>query len=438
MTSPYIPNTEQDRQAMLAAIGISSIQELFDEIPLDHRHPTLDLPTPLSELELTKELASLGRQNINAETYACFRGGGAYRHFIPSIVPHILSRGEFATSYTPYQPEASQGTLQTIYEFQSFVCELTGMEVTNAGMYDGATALAEAALMACRVTGRREVVILDTLNPTYEQVVRTYLAPQEIRLEKGSLRDCALSQDTACLIVQQPNFLGYLEELASAAERAHAVGGLLVVSVDPISLGMFEAPGQLGADIVTGEGQGLGVPLSFGGPYLGLFATRMDHLRQMPGRLVGRTVDARGQEGFVLTLQTREQHIRRERATSNICTTESLVALAATVYLAALGSQGLRQVAELCYHKAHYAAQRVAELKGFQVPFLERPFFKEFLVECPLPPSQINRSLLRRGILGGLDASNIWPNGWLLCVTELNTREEIDNLVETLHDFERG
>jgi glycine dehydrogenase subunit 1 len=323
-----------------------------------------------------------------------------------------------------------------MYEFQSFVCELTGMEVANAGMYDGATALAEAALMACRVTGRHCVSVLETVNPLYQEVLRTYLVPQGIGVEHLLPQDGAMAQESACLIVQQLNFFGCLEDLQGLSGQAHDKGALLVASVDPISLGMFAPPGQFGADIVTAEGQSLGISLSFGGPYVGLFACRMQHLRQMPGRLVGRTVDANGRDGFVLTLQTREQHIRRERATSNICTTETLMALAATVYLAAVGKQGLRQVAELCYHKAHYAAQAIAKLKGFHVPFLERPFFKEFLVECPAPPSVINRRLLRRRILGGLDVSQHWPKGWLLCVTEMNTKEEIDRLVEALKEFQ--
>ncbi len=429
--SPYIPNTPEDQRAMLQAIGVASIDDLFADIPASHRKPRLALPAPLSEQELLDELRSLAAQNADAQRYACFLGAGAYRHFVPSIVGHITSRSELATSYTPYQPELSQGVLQATYEFQSLLCQLTEMEVANSGMYDGASALAEAALMACRITGRYSVVALDTVNPRYLAAVRSYLSGQNIGLRTVPPTEVSLGQEDACLLAQSPNFFGYLEEMPLLSDQAHRAGALLVAAFDPISLGKFAPPGSYDADIAVGEGQPLGNALNFGGPYLGLFACKAKYLRQMPGRIAGRTVDTKGRTGYVLTLQTREQHIRRERATSNICTTESLMALAATVYLAALGKHGLRQVAELCYHKAHYAAQRIAALPGYRLP-MQGVFFKEFVAQCPVAPARLNRALLRKGILGGLDVSDRISNGMLLCVTETNTRQQIDQLAEVL------
>jgi glycine dehydrogenase subunit 1 len=418
---------------MLERIGVASAAELFDDIPPQCRNPGMTLPPPLSELELQRELSQLAARNRPAGEMPCFLGAGAYRHFIPSVVDHVIRRGEFATSYTPYQPEISQGTLQAIFEFQSLVCELTGMDVANAGMYDGASALAEACLMAVRIKGRRRLALLSTLNPAYEQVVRTYAGGHDLAVDVVEPGDAALTDEHACLVVQQPNFFGYLEEATALAGKARQAGALYIVVPDPISLGMFRPPGDYGADIVVGEGQALGVPLSFGGPYVGLFACRSEHIRQMPGRLVGRTQDVDGRTGYVLTLQTREQHIRRERATSNICTNEQLVALAATVYLCAMGKQGLPQVAELCYHKSHYAAERIAALPGYSLP-LAGAFFKEFVVRCPQPPREVNSALLERGIIGGLDVSERVENGLLLCVTEMNSRDEIDRLVAALEE----
>jgi glycine dehydrogenase subunit 1 len=435
--SPYIANTDEDRRAMLRTIGVRSADELFADIPSELRDPPMRLPPALPEAELRRELEALAAENRVAGTQAdgsrlaCFLGAGAYRHFIPSVVQHVISRGEFATAYTPYQPEVSQGTLQTVFEFQSLVCELTGMDVANAGMYDGASALAEACLMAASITGRDRVALLSTVHPHYQATVRTYTAARGLETDVLEPKDAALSEGHACLAVQQPDFFGLLEDVVGLGERAHGVGALFVTAVDPISLGLLRAPGDYGADIVVGEGQPLGVPLSFGGPYVGLFACRQEYLRQMPGRLVGRAQDEDGRVGYVMTLQTREQHIRRERATSNICTSEQLVALAATVYLCALGREGLRRVAELCYHKAHYAADRIAELPGFSLAF-DGVFFKEFVVRCPRPPSQVNRALLETGIIGGLDVSERVENGMLLCVTEMNTRDEIERLVAAL------
>ena len=353
---------------MLVALGISSIDDLFMDIPEQHRNPSLNLPEPLSELEIQQELSGLAEKNRHTSSGPSFLGAGAYNHFIPAVVKALMIRGEFLTAYTPYQAEASQGTLQVIYEFQTLISNLYAMEVANAGMYDGATSLAEAVLMACRVTRREKVAVASTVSPTYRQVIETYCQSQGLQIAVVSTEDPGVNPETSCLVVQYPNFYGYIEDLESLAEATHSHGALLVVSADPTAMGMFQPPGHYGADIVTGEGQPLGIPISYGGPYLGLFATKQEYIRQMPSRLSGRTVDSQGRTGYVLTLQTREQHIRRERATSNICTNEALYALASTIYLAAMGKQGLRQVAELCYQKSHYAAAEIAQLPGYSLP----------------------------------------------------------------------
>ncbi|MBI3743585.1 MAG: aminomethyl-transferring glycine dehydrogenase subunit GcvPA [Chloroflexi bacterium] len=430
MTIPYLPNTDAGRRAMLDAVGVAGVDDLFADIPAQFRNPRLDLPPALSELELRRNLQRSASRDANTAGDSVFLGGGAYNHFIPSVVWALARRGEFATSYTPYQPELAQGNLQATYEFQSLVCQLLGMDVANAGMYDGASAAAEAALMACRITGRHAVAVLSTVNPRYLDVIRTYATPQGVAVavvEPGQ----PPPPISACLIAQSPNFLGYLEPMADLARLAHNSSALLVAITDPISLGLFRPPGEYDADIAVAEGQPLGVPLSFGGPYVGLFACKQAHLRQMPGRVVGKTVDGQGRTGYVLTLQTREQHIRRERATSNICTSETLVAIACAIYLAAMGRHGLREVAELCYHKAHYAAARIAQLPGFSLP-IQGTFFKEFVVRCPRAPQMINRALLEQGIMGGLDLGARLPNAMLLCVTEMHSKAEIDALVEGL------
>ena len=429
--SHYIPNTPAEQAEMLATLGVDSIDDLFLDIPEVHRNPPLRLPEPLSEMEIQQELANLASRNRPLGSGPSFLGAGSYHHFIPSIVKALVTRGEFLTAYTPYQAEASQGTLQVIFEFQTLVCNLYSMEVANAGMYDGATSLAEAVLMACRVTKRNKAALADTLSPIYQEVIRTYCQAQDIETRTVSHAAPDIDDATACLAVQYPNHFGYIEDMAAHAAAAHDREALFVVSADPTAMGMFQPPGHYGADIVTGEGQPLGIPPSFGGPYVGLFATKQQYVRQMPSRLSGRTVDRLGNTGYVLTLQTREQHIRRERATSNICTNEALYALASTIYLAALGKQGLKQVAELCYHKAHYAASRIAELPGYTLP-IEGVFFQEFVVGCPAPPAEVNRRLLDRNILGGLDVSGSIPNGMLLCVTEMNSRQDIDQLVNAL------
>ena len=433
----YIPNTAADRQEMLQTLGIGSVEELFADIPEALRNPPLDLPPPMSELELRAELGSLASQNLQLQDRASFLGAGAYNHFSPSIVRSIISRGEFLTAYTPYQAEASQGTLQATYEFQTMVCNLMGMEVADAGMYDGASGLAEAALMACRLTGRGRVAVLDTVSPLYRQVISTYTVPQDLEVVLLDHEAPVMTDDLACLIVQYPNFYGYMEELATLEQVVHEAGALLVVSTNPVAMGLFRPPGEYNADIVTGEAQPLGIPISFGGPYVGLFATRQQYVRQMPGRIAGKTVDSEGRTGYVLTLSTREQHIRRERATSNICTNQALMALASTVYMAAMGKSGLKQVAELCYHKAHYAASLIGQIPGFSFP-MQGTFFNEFTVRCPISPADINQRLLDRDIVGGLDISDLVPDSLLLCVTEMNTRQEIESLASALSEFGQG
>ncbi len=432
--SPYVPNTDRDRRAMLDAIGVDSVAELFDALPAEYRDPPLNLPAPRSEFELRNDIEAMARQNMVPGEYACFLGAGVYRHHIPAVVRQIAGRGEFMTSYTPYQPEISQGTLQATYEFQSLVCLLTGMEAANAGMYDGSSSLAEASLMAARLTKADRIAVLDSVSPAYKEVIRAYAQAPGLDILDVPRENVAITEGTACLIVQQPNFFGYMEDLADLSERAHAHGAMLVVYSDLTSLGMFKPPGEYDADIVAAEGQAIGVPPSYGGPYVGIFACKERFLRQMPGRIVGKTVDTRGRTGYVLTLQAREQHIRRERATSNICTSVALIALNTTAYMAALGKQGTRQVAELCYHKAHYAADLISKIPGFSLP-IEGTFFREFVVKCPLPPTELNEMLLDYRIIGGLDVSSSIQDGTLLCFTEVNTREEIDALAVAMREI---
>jgi glycine dehydrogenase subunit 1 len=441
---PYVPHSDADRRAMLAAIGVQSVDELFRDVPAHARFPELDLPSGLSEMEARWELEMLAGANFTTADGLCFLGAGAYRHFVPAVVDTVLRRGEFYTAYTPYQPEISQGTLQAIFEYQSMVCALTGMEVSNASHYDGATATAEAVIAAINVhrLKRRKIVLSPLVHPEYRAVVRTYtqgmglaiVGDDDPQADLPALVD-QVDEETACLIVQTPNFLGQIEDLQGLADAVHELGALLVVVADPIALGLLKPPGEFGADIVVGDGQGMGAGLNFGGPHLGFFATRKKYVRRMAGRLVGQTVDAEGNRGFVLTLSTREQHIRRKKATSNICTNQGLVALAAAVYMAALGRCGMRQVAELCYHKAHYAADQIDELEGYTV-LQDKPFFKEFVARCPCPVREINDYLLDEwGIIGGYDLGRDYAHlqdHMLLCVTEMNPCEEIDLLVEAL------
>ncbi|HOR01444.1 MAG TPA: aminomethyl-transferring glycine dehydrogenase subunit GcvPA [Anaerolineae bacterium] len=448
----YVPHTDADRRAMLAAIGVRSIDELFADVPQSVRLPQVTLPAPLSEVEVMRELREMSEANADLDHMACFLGAGAYHHYVPSVVQHVLNRSEFYTAYTPYQPEISQGTLQTIFEYQSMICGLTGMDVSNASHYDGATAMAEAVIMALSVTRgkRRKAIVAPSIHPEYRQVVRTYTQGMNVEIVGDQDLEAGLDalagfldEETACAIVQVPDFFGRLESpkaLAALADAAHKVGALFVVVADPISLGLLKPPSTYGADIVVGEGQPLGIPVSFGGPYLGFFACREEYVRRMAGRLVGETVDGQGRRGYVLTLATREQHIRRERATSNICSNEALCALAAGVYLAAVGKRGLRQVAELCYHKAHYAADAIAQVPGFEVRRRE-PFFQEFVVRCPLRVAEVNDMLLDWDIIGGYDLGEAYPHlddHMLLCVTEMNTRQEIDDLVAALRAIGEG
>ena len=434
LTSPFIPNTDADRAAMLAAVGASAVDDLFGDIPEGFRHPGLALPSPIPEMELRAQMAALAQRNFHAGEHPSFLGAGVYHHFCPAVVPPLVTRGEFLTSYTPYQPEVSQGTLQGTFEFQTLTAQLFGMEVSNAGMYDGASSLAEAALMACRVTQNARVAVLDTVNPRYIDTIRFYTQPQGIEVYETSPASPELLADTACLISQYPNFFGCFEDAQALADRAHAHGALAVMSCDPIALAMYKPPGAFGADIATGEGQALGIPPSFGGPYVGIFTCRQEYIRQLPGRIAGRTVDTEGRTGYVLTLQPREQHIRREHATSNICTSTALIALWGATYLALMGKRGLRHVAELCHQKAHYAASRIADLPGYSLP-VSGEFFQEFVVSCPIPADEISAALEQRGIIGGLDVSDRHPNGMLLCVTEMNTRAQIDSLVSALAEI---
>ena len=416
---------------MLDAIGVDSVDELFSDIPEEHRNPTLDLPPPMSEFDLKRYFADLASMNKTPGEYACFLGAGSYRHHIPAIVRQLTSRSEFMTAYTPYQPEISQGTLQTEFEFQTLCAQLTGMDVANAGMYDGSTSLAEAVLMAARVTRRNHVAVLDSVSPAYISVLRTYTEAPGITIDVVSAENLAITEETACLVAQQPNFLGYMQDMHSLSQQAHNVGALSVVYADALSMAMFTPPGDYGADIVASEGQALGVPPTFGGPYVGIFACKQDYIRQMPGRIVGRTVDTQGRTAYVLTLQTREQHIRRERATSNICTSVALIALMTTVYMAANGRHGMRQTAELTYQKSHYLASLIQNIPGYSVVD-GGIFFQEFVMQCPLSPSTLNERLLDYKIIGGLDISDRVDNGMLVCATEVNTREEIDNFASAL------
>ena len=432
--SPYSPITNEDKAEMLKSIGINSQSELFSDLPQKFINPSLNLPESISEFDLLTEISILADKNKTPGKIPSFLGAGSYRHFIPSVVKQISSRGEYMTAYTPYQPEISQGTLQVGYEFQSMICELTGMEVANSGMYDGATALAEAALMASRVTRRNEIIILDTVSPRYYNVVKTFLKSSNISLFQANSIDhikSLSSEKTAAVLVQSPNFFGYTENLTEIQQITQAISALFVVSSDPISMAFFKPPAHYNADIVVAESQPLGIPPSFGGPYLGIFACKKKYLRQMPGRIVGKTIDQDNNSGFVLTLQAREQHIRRETATSNICTSAALIALTTTAYLACLGKQGLKYISELCYYKSHYAASSIQSIPGYTLPF-KGTFFKEFVIQCPRHPKEINSILKQNNIIGGYDISDLITNGMLLCFTETNTKSEIDQLISTL------
>jgi glycine dehydrogenase subunit 1 len=450
----YIPISPKERDAMLETVGVKSLDDLFDVVPAKHRFPQLNLPPALTEMEAMNELSSLAQANENVRSdLISFLGAGMYNHYIPSVVDHILRRGEFYTAYTPYQPEISQGTLQAIFEYQSLMAALTGMDVSNASHYDGATATAEAVNLAyAQFRGkRRKVVVSPTVHPQYRAVLRTYTQGMELEVagdDQSLLSDLdvatdttesliSLTDDNTCLvIVQYPDFFGRIYDYTKLIEAAHAKGALVCVVANPTALALLKTPGSMGADIVVGDGQPLGIPMWYGGPSVGFFTTRKQYVHKMAGRLVGETVDNRGQRAYVLTLTAREQHIKRERATSNICTNQGLIALGTAVYLSLLGRKGLRQVAELCYQKAHYAAAQLSQIEGMGLCFSE-PFFHEFALCVNRPVEEVNKHLLDHGIIGGYDLGQDYPalkDHMLVAVTEMNSKQDIDTLVQVLSE----
>ncbi len=443
-TPGFTPHTQEDKQQMLESIGIKNTAELFDTIPDELKlKGELRLPPPLSEPGVILELTRQAEKNVGTDRLVCFAGAGAYDHYRPAVIDTIVSRPEFYTAYTPYQAEVSQGTLQAIYEFQSLICRLLEMEVANASMYDGASALAETVHMARDITGRKKVILAGTINPRYQEVIATYSWGLNVPLLQLPIADLVtdpahlkntVDSETAAVIVQHPNFFGYLEPVTEIARITHSAGALLVVAVDPISLGIIRPPGTYDADIAVAEGQSLGLPLAFGGPYLGILTAKKKFIRHMPGRIAARTVDANGQTGYVLALQTREQHIRRERATSNICTNQALCALAATVYLAWLGREGIKAVATQCLTRANYLAEAISRIPGVE-PQTRHRFFKEFVVKTPLPAAKIIQIGIARGIMPGVDLGTFnpdWQNWLLVAVTEKRTRTELDRYQELL------
>jgi len=439
---PYVPNTERDRDEMLEVIGASSVEDLLRDVPAELRAKApLEVPGPLSEIELVRHVSELAARN-RVEGVVSFLGGGIYDHAVPAAVRHVVRLPHFYTAYTPYQAEASQGTLQTIYEFQSLIVRLTGMDVANASMYDGATAAAEACLMAIDATKRRKVVVSASVSPAARRVLRTMLAPDAVDIVEVPLRhgvtdlaalDGALP-DAAALLLQHPNYFGLLEPAREIGERVSSSGALLVASVDPVSLALLAPPGSYGAEIAVGEGQSLGSPMGFGGPLLGFMAARKKHVRRLPGRIVGATVDAHGRRGYVMTLQTREQHIRREKATSNICTNEGLVALTAAVYLSLLGERGFRELAVQVTSKAHYAADALSRIAGVRLCF-PGAFFREFAVELPVDAGRVRDELARAGIWPGIPCGRDYDGmdrSLLVSVTETHSRADIDSLASAL------
>lgn len=441
----YIAHTNEEKKEMLEKIGITSMDELFSDIPDEvklKREP--DLPSGLSEPELLEYFIKLSEKNINFFQNICFLGAGTYNHFIPSVIPHLLSRAEFYTSYTPYQAEISQGMLQAIFEYQTLICQLTGMEVSNASHYNGATAVCEAAFMALSHTRRKKILVSSALHPDYRQILRTYFLGKEDCLLELPYTDgvtdierLEISKDVAAVIVQTPNFFGSIEDMNAFAEKVHSGGALFIVAVlEPFSLGLLKSPGKCGADIVAGEGQSFGIPAGFGGPHLGFLACTENLMRKMAGRLVGLTVDSSGKRGFVLTLQTREQHIRRERATSNICSNQALCALAATIYLTYAGKSGFREVSNHSFQKARYGANKLSAIEGYKLTF-NSPFYNEFLLTCPEDPAKINKFLSKHNITGGFPLGKYYPelkNNMLLCFTEQNKKKDIDYLASLLQE----
>lgn len=444
---PYIPNTKQDEKKMLEVLGIDSIDRLFDDIPASIKlNRRLNLNGPLSETEVSKKIKSIANKNLSTEELVCFRGAGAYDHSIPSVVRHLISRSEFYTAYTPYQPEISQGTLQAIFEYQTMIANLTGLEVSNASMYDGASATAEAAMLAAANQKGDTVVISETVHPQTRDVVKTYMRFYGVKVvevpSKEGVTDmdalkAVVNADTVGVIIQTPNFFGNVEDCTVAVEVAHENKALFIMNVDPISLGMFKTPGEYGADLAVGEGQVLGNSLNFGGPYLGFMAASNKQMRKLPGRIVGQTVDLDGKRAFTLTLQAREQHIRRDKATSNICSNQALNALAATIYLGALGKHGLREVAEVSAKKAYYAYNKLIATGKFR-PVYNQPFFREFVLETDIDVDVLNAQLASKGFLGGYNIGKDYPsdkNRIMFCVTEKRTLEEIDCLVKAMEEI---
>ncbi len=446
----FTPHTPQEIEEMLGVIGVGSIDELFTKVPEKYRFPELNMSAGLTELEISSVLREIAEANASADDFISFLGAGAYNHYIPAAVDMILRRGEFYTAYTPYQPEISQGTLQAIFEFQSLMTELTGMDVSNASHYDGATAAAEAANMAYHFfRGKRKKIVLSrSVHPQYRETIRTYMQGfDDVQVlgdeqavgtspDPGKLM-ALIDPDTALVMVQYPDFFGRIIDYTKVVEAAHVQGALVGFVFNPTAMGMLKPPGDFGADLAVGDGQPLGIPLSYGGPYLGIFTTKEKYVRKLAGRLVGETVDKEGKRAYVLTLTAREQHIRRERSTSNICTNQGLMALAATVYLSLLGKTGFRQVADLCYQKAHYAAENIANLEGYELAFPETPFFHEFVIKTPKPVEEINFHLQQHWILGGFDLSQEYPeleNHMLVAVTEKITKHDIDDFVQALEE----
>ncbi|WP_066255302.1 aminomethyl-transferring glycine dehydrogenase subunit GcvPA [Neobacillus drentensis] len=447
-TYRYLPDTKQDQEEMLAFLNISSIDELFEDIPAEIQlKGDLNIPKAVSEPLLLKKMNQLASKNKNANHYPTFLGAGTYDHYIPSVVDHMISRSEFYTAYTPYQPEISQGELQAIFEFQTMVCELTGMDVANSSMYDGFTSLAEAASLAVASTRRSKVLVSKAVHPESRAILNTVAEGQGYIVEDVNLTDDETSlvklqgqidKNTAAVIVQYPNFFGSIEDLAEIKHIADTKGAMLIVSANPLALALLQAPGKLGADIVVGDMQPLGIPMSFGGPHCGYFAVSKKFMRKIPGRIVGQTTDEKGQRGFVLTLQAREQHIRRDKASSNICSNQALNALASAVCMSALGKQGIRQMAQLNIEKADYMAKSL-DKKGFPI-INKAPFFNEFVVKLPRPVKEVNTKLLEAGIIGGFDLGTDYDleNQMLLAVTEQRTKEEIDQFIEVLEAAVHG
>lgn len=449
MNHPYIPATEADKKAMLEKVGLSSMEELFDDIPEGFRlTEPLNLPKAKTELEVSAYMRKLSGMNKSVNDYPCFLGAGAYDHYIPSIVDALISRSEFYTAYTPYQPEISQGTLQSIFEFQTLIARLTGMDVANASLYDGGTACAEAAIMACNIARKKQILVSKSVHPSSMAILKTYCHGQEIELIEVEMKDGLtsledlknkLSDETAGVIIQSPNYFGQIEDVKQATEITHtAKKASMILSTDPFSLGILKTPGELDVDIVVGEGQSLGLALSYGGPYLGLIATKDKYVRKLPGRLIGETVDEDGKRAYVLTLAAREQHIKREKATSNICTNQGLMALSATIYMVTMGKEGMKEAATLATQKAHYAFNKITESGKFK-PVFDGPFFMEFAIKSDIKAEVINKALLDAGIIGGIDLGKDFPeyeNTILYAVTEKRSKEEIDRLVEVLEGIE--